>query len=115
MKTSGNEAYGIFKQKRVPEKVYELIPPGIKGQKSPLVVGTAIKTTDNEAYGAVTEQGKEPEAVYELIDSPSKQLTSSGNQENMCERPSLPPRREPLPIPLPVPETAKEEEVYETI
>ena len=85
----------------------------VKGQNSSLIDGTAIKITDNEAYGAVTEQIREPEAVYELIDGcPSKQLARSGNQENMCERPSLPPRQKHLPIPLP---TSGEEGMHETI
>ena len=75
--------------------------------------GITIKTTNNEAYGAVTERSTEAGAVYDLVDS--RQLTRSGNQENMCERPSLPPHHEPLPIPLPLPGTAEEERVYETI
>ena len=68
------------------------------------------------AYGAVTEQIREPEAVYELIDGcPSKQLAKSGNQENMCERPSFPPRQKHLPIPLPMSGTPEEEGMYETM
>ena len=72
----------------------------------------AIKTTDNSAYDE-SKQGrwKPDDEGYELMACPP-------SVEKMCEVPSAPPNRDPLPaIPPPVARAEEEEEegVYDII
>ena len=83
-----------------------------------VVEGVAIKTTDNTAYDE-SKQGrwKPDDEGYELMACPPSGPPMAGG-EKMCEVPSVPPNRDPLPaIPPPVARAEDEEEegVYDII
>ena len=76
-----------------------------------------IKTTDNTAYEQMKQGLGEPDDEgYELIACHPREPPMTG-VEKMCEVPSAPPGRDPLPaIPPPVARAGDEEEgVYEVI
>ena len=85
----------------------------LTGLPSPTKVqGVAIKTSNNAAY-EMMKQGGEPEEGYEEVASPPRGPPPA-NQEGMCEVPSPPPSRDPLPaIPPPVAAAGEEEEEEE--